>query len=486
MPDPEIVGDDELVKQYKQHFGINARYKPFVDKGAWICACGAINNIIEEVCHICCNRLSALLACDLDELTKEKNQRVAKEEAEREEKEAKEKAEQEARRNAERAAKEAKNNKTKRIISIVLPAFAVSIVIAVLLFIVILPAAKKSKAYNNAVTSVESRDYDTAISIFEDLGDYKDSAEQFINTLYLKALYLEENESFEEAASQFETIIDYLDSKEHFEYCNNKSEYEAARELMEAGNYKEALDEFSSLGDFEDSKDQLKEAQYQYAIWLQEKDDWNIASEQFNILSKSGYKDSSEQYKESQYQYGIQLINTGDYVAADDIFASLGGYKDSADKELEAMYAYVLANLNSEDVRTYGYLQNLTGIGYKDSVQVFNQLYTWKAVFTVVNYDGDDTLNNYSSVSKYYTWYVHFNLTGGIPNALTTLSYACYFPNGNVNQGIFNDGNPCFSGLNNWVNGWYDNPKYGESGTVKIIIYADGEPIGEKTFYITD
>lgn len=59
---------------------------------------------------------------------------------------------------------------------------AVCAVLALIYGIVIVPSIK----YNEALALVESKNYDEAIAIFEELGDYSDSADKIPETKYKK------------------------------------------------------------------------------------------------------------------------------------------------------------------------------------------------------------------------------------------------------------------------------------------------------------
>ena len=77
----------------------------------------------------------------------------------------------------EKAEKErkAKAKKRNRNIAIILPSTtAICVVLALLCVYVIIPAIR----YNMAVTAVENKNYDEAIAIFEELGEYSDSADK--------------------------------------------------------------------------------------------------------------------------------------------------------------------------------------------------------------------------------------------------------------------------------------------------------------------
>ena len=158
------LGDGELVKQYRIKFGESCEVYPREHKGLWLCACGAWNR--DEACYVCGKKKTALLPPDLEALKAEKDARLAKEKAEREAKEAADKAAAEAK--AEKA------KKTKKTLAIVLPILAAVLALALLVTKVLIPNSK----YNAAAELLEAGQYEGAITAFEALNGYKDSAER--------------------------------------------------------------------------------------------------------------------------------------------------------------------------------------------------------------------------------------------------------------------------------------------------------------------
>lgn len=55
---------------------------------------------------------------------------------------------------------------------------------------------------------------------------------------------------------------------------------------------KYAMESYHSLGDYKDSREKTKEAMYEYAVSLQEKERWDEARDFFHRLAKQGYQDS--------------------------------------------------------------------------------------------------------------------------------------------------------------------------------------------------
>lgn len=201
LPKPDslskALGDEELVKQYRLKYGAAARSFPQKHKDLWFCACGALNRADEEACHVCGQKLAALLPFDAEALKAEKDARLQKEAEERR------KAEEEA-----TAAAAEKAKKRKKAAMIVTPIICFCIAFVILLTQVIIPKQK----FNKAMRLIDSGEYDAAYEMLEKLG----------NTEAI-------------AASKYDRAMEYIDAQD----------YETAWELLdglESGDIKEAKD----------------------------------------------------------------------------------------------------------------------------------------------------------------------------------------------------------------------------------------------------
>ena len=87
---------------------------------------------------------------------------------------------------------------------------AVCAVLALIYGIVVVPSIK----YNEALELVENKNYDEAIAIFEELGDYSDSADMICEAKYKKAEELMSNKKFDVALEIFNELGNYSDSKD--------------------------------------------------------------------------------------------------------------------------------------------------------------------------------------------------------------------------------------------------------------------------------
>ena len=154
----------------------------------------------------------------------------------------------------EKAEKErkAKAKKRNRNIAIILPSTtAICVVLALLCVYVIIPAIR----YNMAVTAVENKNYDEAIAIFEELGDYSDSADKIPETKYKKAENLVSNKEFDTAIEIFGELGDYNDSADKI----NETKYNKAMFMSQNGDYDGAIAVFEELGEYSDSADKAKD-----------------------------------------------------------------------------------------------------------------------------------------------------------------------------------------------------------------------------------
>lgn len=155
----------------------------------------------------------------------------------------------------QRIADEKRKKKIIKITKIVSPIVAVVVVFVILLNTVIIPFVK----YKTAISDVDNGKYDKAIEGFSELGDYKDSAEQIIETKYQKACLLLKSEKFDEAVKLFNSLGDYKDSADQIKETKLKE----ANALISAGDYISAYNLLSGLN-YKDSDSILNSIKPQY------------------------------------------------------------------------------------------------------------------------------------------------------------------------------------------------------------------------------
>lgn len=285
-----ILLDDELVKQYKLEYGEFAEYVCFEEEGVWHCTCGAINQLNAQRCYSCKIDKDSILDCDLGVLKSNADARVAREKKEAEERARIKAEEEEKRRIAEKArVEQEKVQKRKRTIKLII--IALAIILIALIPTEIMPAI----AYNRASKLLDNGNYDDAYIAFQALGDYRDSAEQVLETMYQKAVYHLNNDQFDDAINIFNSIVNYKDVDEKA----LEAKYQKAEFLFSEKKYEKAINIWTILGDYSNSKERIlmtievqTEEEYQKALSLMNEQKYDEAIEHFRRLND--YKDSTE------------------------------------------------------------------------------------------------------------------------------------------------------------------------------------------------
>ncbi|MGN1025100.1 MAG: trypsin-like peptidase domain-containing protein [Faecousia sp.] len=136
-------------------------------------------------------------------------------------------------------------------------AAAIAIPVLLVAALLIPGVVEKRDAYRSAVALMEAGEYDSAVTAFEQLGNYKDSPEKINETKYSKAAALLESGQYDEAIAVFSELEGYSDSAEQIQYARNEKDYAAALALLEAENYEEARTAFAALGDYRDAAQYL-------------------------------------------------------------------------------------------------------------------------------------------------------------------------------------------------------------------------------------
>ena len=159
----KVLQEPELCKQYAIEFGCKKGRMHSIQRDLFICACGAINRLDEEKCHQCGMPKEKLLNFDKNELQKNCQIRLEKEEAER------------LRRAAEQERKKQEHRKlAKKLLKIDIPLIIVLLVCGFSMD----KYQELDSEYQDALSQMEEEDYETAIKEFKALGNFKDSHER--------------------------------------------------------------------------------------------------------------------------------------------------------------------------------------------------------------------------------------------------------------------------------------------------------------------
>ena len=270
------------------------------------------------------------------------------------------------------------------------------------------------------------------------------------------------------AADLFSTLEGYKDSAEKAEECkalHTEQLYRQAQEAMESGAYPEAMEIYKQLGDYRDSRQLYQTCAYEHAVALLAAKEYVDASAYFTLAS--GYRDAAQLRKEADYQHGIQLLTAGKYADAINQLGKCKGYSNADKKIMDAKYGYVQANFSRDNKTTQNYLKELIAAKYNGAQKLYDELYAWKVeIIAFNNTPYDHTSQN--TVSKYQGMYCHFKVTGGEPGKTINLKVKVTAPNGQSGTIHFNS---CSDGSIWSTRFSYDNPYYGATGTMSVVIY---------------
>ncbi len=236
--------------------------------------------------------------------------------------------------------KEAAATKKKR--NTLFGILAAVLVVAVVLVVtrVIIPRNN----YRDAVALQQAGKYEEAITAFEALKGYSDSAAQIEACRknirqrdYQAAVALQQAGKYEEAITAFEALNGYSDSAAQIEACRESirqpAAYQAAVALQQVGKYEEAITAFKALNGYSDSaaqieacRESIRQRDYQAAVALQQAGKYEEAITAFEALI--GYSDSATQITETKYLKAKYMTTKGDYAGAAAILIGIKGYKD--------------------------------------------------------------------------------------------------------------------------------------------------------------
>lgn len=516
-----VLQDTDLTEEYKIEAGDNAEYYREISNGLFLCTCGNINMDASSPCFRCHRKYDTLMRIlDTEKLSNNRKERLEKE------RQKKEKEEQVAAL-IEAEKKEKTQKIQKKVIKIAKIATPIILIVVVLAYITpryIQPAVNRAKSYREAKEYLNDGKYNEAINAFILLNDYKDSEEQVKEATYRKADSFYQEENYDAAIATWKTVIDYSDSKDRITIAENailEEQYQAAVSLMDAEKYIDAANAFDELGEYKDSKDKNSDCLNKMVEYIKQVNYNNLTNEEyeqsisyFKVISNDdaltvayykygrkkfdekdyenasyylqkavGYEDAEDWYLNATYIAACQNFDNKNYVKAVNAFDKCLDYKDSSEKILEAKYAYVCAHKYDPDVDTENYTRQLAKVDYKDSKDIYAQVFRWKLTVTAVN-DSESSNTDMDSVSRQSTIYVHTKLEGGEQGESTKIKCVTKWPDGS--KRTFTSSDKWHRNNEGTWSFWYENPSYGTTGQLSVTFYDDkGNEIGSGSVRIT-
>ena len=206
-----------------------------------------------------------------------------------------------------------------------LSAGAVFVAALVIIFILLVVPLIK---YNQALTCMNSGNYDKAAAMFSELGNYSDSKDKIIETRYQKAKSFFDGGQYDEAKALYAGIGGYSDASKMVYECD----YRKAGSLLNGGQFDAAKTIFSQIAQYSDSAVKMQECDYRKATNLLNNAKYDEAKAIFTQIAQ--YADCAAQIQECDYRKASAILNdsaAADYTKAAELFESLKSYKDSAD-----------------------------------------------------------------------------------------------------------------------------------------------------------
>ena len=112
--------------------------------------------------------------------------------------------------------------------------------------------------------------------------------------------------------------------------------YDIAMAACERVNYPAAIERFESLGDYKDARAQKEEAIYDYGRQLMREGKYQLAHEQLLLVSGKG--DAIALIRQCRYAIACDAQENGDYIAAADLFDTLGVYEEAETRAAQCRY----------------------------------------------------------------------------------------------------------------------------------------------------
>lgn len=157
--------------------------------------------------------------------------------------------------------------------------------------------------------------------------------------------------------------------------------YAIATSYANSGQYEDAIAAFEELGDFKDSPKRAIQCEVD-ACEIQvrnalESDNYDEACKSAQTLTGlDGGWDRLEPIAEAAAE---SFMQQQDYEKASTWFA----FARDTESRMDARYQYVMRHFDHDDLTTYNYLKELSKNNYKDSSDLYDQLYKWRFEFGI-------------------------------------------------------------------------------------------------------
>lgn len=217
--------------------------------------------------------------------------------------------------------------------------------------------------YTQAQSAYDEGRYEDAIALYDEIADFKDSAERKDGAVYALAKETYARGAYLDARELFLSIRGYEDSAQ----LADQAMYVYAKELIAQENFEEAITALTEIKNYEDSKSLIKSCRYKIAMKAMEAQEYEDAIELFEALGS--YEDSAEMAKHATYLLALQEAENGEYGMALDRLQLLAEeqYGDSAEQAtriMEVVAQEYCAMREADDDNAVANLRLLIGYGF--------------------------------------------------------------------------------------------------------------------------
>ncbi|MEA4929617.1 MAG: hypothetical protein VB104_13205 [Candidatus Limiplasma sp.] len=204
-------------------------------------------------------------------------------------------------------------------------------------------AQAQAARYRAGTLALDAGRYDAAAADFQSLGDYSDSRDQFREAQYRQADSMAQNESYVAARILFADLGDYRDAAARKAECS----YALGAAALASGDYETAVQQLSDAGQAQDAPELYKQASYLLAEQCRLNGDFERAGK---LYQQAGdYSDAKIRANGSLYELARERMQAGDYAKATELFQSVVPYLDSETQGWECVYQQALAAVNTGD-----------------------------------------------------------------------------------------------------------------------------------------
>jgi len=205
--------------------------------------------------------------------------------------------------------------------------------------------AKQTK-YNTGVELLDNGEYSAALPIFEELGDFDDSADMAkyarLCIKYKRIEELVESEKYYDAMPLLDELGEFKDSKELYDRCLVMKDYDKAKAMFTNGDYSGAIELFSGIADYKDSLEYIRRGNerldYAKGVELFEAGDFEAAAEMLQGLDEADFPDVPGILYDCEYMpkylAAVKLLGEGRRYDAYKALREIKDYKDAYDLSL--------------------------------------------------------------------------------------------------------------------------------------------------------